>query len=1236
MPNGIQGGYKVVVETNATGTVNEGLTGAGNDTTPSAVMNVSLAPYSDLSVGDVTAPSLVIGNPVTITVSWQVTNNGTGPGTTSQWDDRVVLSTSPVFGQGTETDLGDYPHDGALAVGATYTETENIQVPPGTTGQFYLFVETDALHQVYQYTNTQPDIGSPSNTVDIIPEPYSALDVSDVTADATALSGQPINLSWTVANNGIGATDQVQWNDNVYVSSDPTGATGMQFLGSFTHVGALGVGDGYTRNVQVTLPEALSGTQYLFVETGGPYQFIYTSGDQGRSGPVQVTYVPPPAVNLDVLSVTGPTTALDSSTALVTWTVENNGPDDASGFWTDSVYLAPNGNFSQAVDLGDFQYTYGLQAGKQYTRTEQVTLPSTPGIYEFYVLADSGKVLADTNFASNLLASAPLTITLTPRPDLEVTSLTVPQLVTEAGVVDVQWQVTNLGQAATPTGQSQWTDAVYLSQTNTLQAGAILLGTLPNGTALGVGQSYASSDQFTLPVGIAGNVYIIVEADSQDQVNEGPLHGNNTTAAAMAVNASRPAARPGDVERLRAFDGFDGNDITVHYQVTNLGTGPTYPSSWSDAIWLTLGKDQPDPQRGDILLGQFGHSGCSRSASRDVNNVTVEIPPQVGRLLHHGLDRRGPVGVRGAVRRQQEPRRAERPARRQFPGHADPGADHASRRPAGDQHHGPAHGHRRPGCNHFLASDQQRSEPDQRWRVGRCDLHQQHPGPDGRSHAGLCRAARRRAGAGAVLRPDGDVHAAAFGSRPVLCRGNQRRPRSGGGSGRRRAVPAGDPAGGQSGWRHDQWANDQQPHGPGHPGPPERRRWHRPDDRVRGPVRQQQYGGRRERHHEHAGRPGRERRDGAAQSNSGEPINVTWQVTNQGADVWSGTQYWNDYVFVSPDPEFIYNDATLGAVVPHSNANNLASGESYTGSATVTLPAGISGTWYVYVFTDRDPVNGEDVPQAGAFPEWPQEFQSRVWDTDKTHSESSTSLNVIYAEPELVISNVTAAGTATSGATVPISFTVTNDGNRTTRVDTWFDRVYIATDSSLDTQDELLGTFEHQGYLAPGQSYNVTGTVTLPDDIGGTFYLIFYADSPFTAAGPVYKGIYPFPESGGDPRIGGGGPGLVDCYLNGYLKIESQPIQVTLVDLPDLVVSSVTSSSEVTVGQAFSVTYTVSNIGSGPVPADEATWPDNIYLSLDQYLDVETAIFLGSIKHTVRWRPTGSIRSRRYLTCRRA
>ena len=222
LPNGIQTGYQIVVQTNATGSVDEGSAGSGNDTTASGVMNVTLAPYAELAVSDVTAPSLVIGNPVTITVSWQVTNNGTGPGTTNQWNDLVELSTSPVFGSGNAVVLGTFAHDGALAVGATYTQTQVIQVPPDTTGHFYLFVEADSGHQVYQYTHTAPDVGSPSNFVDIIPEPYAALDVSDVAADPMAMSGQPINLSWTVANNGIGTTDQVQWNDSVYVSSDPT------------------------------------------------------------------------------------------------------------------------------------------------------------------------------------------------------------------------------------------------------------------------------------------------------------------------------------------------------------------------------------------------------------------------------------------------------------------------------------------------------------------------------------------------------------------------------------------------------------------------------------------------------------------------------------------------------------------------------------------------------------------------------------------------------------------------------------------------------------------------------------------------------------------------------------------------------------------------------------------------------------------------------------------------------
>ena len=351
-------------------------------------------------------------------------------------------------------------------------------------------------------------------------------------------------------------------------------------------------------------------------------------------------------------------------------------------------------------------------------------------------------------------------------------------------------------------------------------------------------------------------------------------------------------------------------------------------------------------------------------------------------------------------------------------------------------------------------------------------------------------------------------------------------------------------------------------------------------------------------------------------SNSGEPITVSWTVKNVGADVYNGTQFWNDEVWISPDPTFIIGRATRAAIVPHSNAVDLLNGDSYTASTTITLPAGISGKRYIYVFTD-DPSDQGNIPSAGSYPFWTQEFDSEVWETNKSNNAGSSSLNVVYAEPELVIGDVTAGASAASGSSIPFSFTVTNNGNRTTRVDKWFDEVFIATTNSLDTQDELLGRFEHDGYLAPGQSYTVTGTVQLPDDISGNFFLIFYADGPYQAVGGYNKGILPFPQAGGDPRIGLSEPqdGLVDAFANGYLKILSQPIAVSAVSMPDLFVSSVTAPQQVTVGQSFTVNYTVTNQGAGDVPADEGSWIDEIFLSRDQNLDVNSDLYLGYIAH---------------------
>ena len=47
---------------------------------PSAAVAVTLAPYANLTVTEVTALDRIIGDPADLTVAWKVKNVGTGPG----------------------------------------------------------------------------------------------------------------------------------------------------------------------------------------------------------------------------------------------------------------------------------------------------------------------------------------------------------------------------------------------------------------------------------------------------------------------------------------------------------------------------------------------------------------------------------------------------------------------------------------------------------------------------------------------------------------------------------------------------------------------------------------------------------------------------------------------------------------------------------------------------------------------------------------------------------------------------------------------------------------------------------------------------------------------------------------------------------------------------------------------------------------------------------------------------
>ena len=95
---------------------------------------------------------------------------------------------------------------------------------------------------------------------------------------------------------------------------------------------------------------------------------------------------------------------------------------------------------------------------------------------------------------------------------------------------------------------------------------------------------------------------------------------------------------------------------------------------------------------------------------------------------------------------------------------------------------------------------------------------------------------------------------------------------------------------------------------------------------------------------------------------SGESMTFSYTVENEGPDpVWAGTEYWTDFIWVSPEPD----------VRPHTTPRSWARrltprprrcsvGQSYTVNYTVTLPPGTGGQYYLYI--DLDAHN--DLPPA--------------------------------------------------------------------------------------------------------------------------------------------------------------------------------------------------------------------------------------------------------------------------------
>ncbi len=309
-----------------------------------------------------------------------------------------------------------------------------------------------------------------------------------------------------------------------------------------------------------------------------------------------------------------------------------------------------------------------------------------------------------------------------------------------------------------------------------------------------------------------------------------------------------------------------------------------------------------------------------------------------------------------------------------------------------------------------------------------------------------------------------------------------------------------------------------------------------------------------------------------------QTVQVQWTVTNNGSGPTNASQ-WKDRLYIGTQAT-----STSGAsfLAETNSVTALNPGESYTTSATVKIPRGISGAYRFIVVTNSN----------GAVNE--------VSTTNNLLSSSVVTVNVPPL-PDLVVASVDAPGQVFAGTPISINYSIQNIG--TNEAGGRRDRIYLSRDTTLNTgQDKLIFTSDWIYGPEAGQTTShisrnriglqeppVYNLAHVPSNLEGLWYVFVLADY----SNDVYEYTSENNNSGHD------------------IAEPGSPMNI-LVSPPDLVVSTQpTAPTTIATGQSFGVEFTVRN--QGAFNAASLLY-HGVYLSTDQTFSPNTDTLLGTFR----------------------
>ena len=365
------------------------------------------ASAADLSIVSAAGPSSARGGEAVL-LEWTVRNGGDLVTPSALWSDSVYLSADAIL-DGSDRLVGSRTRSDPLEPSSSYSVSRSFRLPRDVSGTFRLILAADARDAVFEVDESNNALVLPTPIV-VSPALLPNLAASGVGVTGVVISGQPVNVSWTVSNTGIGPT-VTRWQDSVYLSADRAlDPSSDIFLGSRVRLGVLDPGESYGGVIGVRLPLGVNGAYFVLVaaDRAGKNDETVTSDNLAVS-PVQIQVPLPRVSDLAVSAILHPVEAAQAEPIRIEWRIENRAGAPVEGSWRDALYLSADDRLDiEDAPLGNFESAPGaaLLAGEGASFEASPPIPPLePGQYHVLVLADIFNHILEDG-ASNLGVSA--------------------------------------------------------------------------------------------------------------------------------------------------------------------------------------------------------------------------------------------------------------------------------------------------------------------------------------------------------------------------------------------------------------------------------------------------------------------------------------------------------------------------------------------------------------------------------------------------------------------------------------------------------------------------------------------------------------------------------------------------------------------------------------------------------------------------------------------------------------